>query len=593
MAASGVNHDHRRRGRQTRPEGAFIRLSAMSDAAAEAPIDRFARSWAAYALIGLIALSSALFGAAAMPVMDRDEARFAQASRQMVETGDYVRIRVQNQERSKKPVGIHWLQAVSVRVFEPLTHRLNVIWPYRVPSALSAMLAALAAFWGGARLIGPRAALLGGALFAAGVLLGLEGMTAKTDAVLAGFTTLAMAALAHLYAGGARTRALALTFWIAMGCGILIKGPITPFVAALALIAIGLWEGRWRWMKPLAWWPGPLLATLIVAPWMIAIYVATNGDFFLDMVRHDLAPKITGGQEGHFAWPGYYLLLLPLMIFPATLALPAAFRLIWRTARAPRNDADFSGLRFLIAWALPAFLVFELAPTKLPHYPLPLYPAIALVCGAALVAIFRERWKLTYGLGLALFALAGAVFAALLGQGMLFATPSPSHDLANAAPALIAGGAVLLAALIALVCLHTPAQRVAVALTCALLMSFFLRQIIAPNAQTIAISARTTAALTRANLLDRPLWVVGYGEASIVFMTRTDIHIAAPTQAGQGANPGDAAVIEEAKLTRTQAALGARALVFIPLNEVDGANVGNGQNLHLLIGSIASTGRRQ
>ena len=213
--------------------------------------DRFAQSWRAYVLIALIALASALFGAGAVPVMDRDEARFAQASRQMVETGDYVRIRVQDVERSKKPVGIHWLQAASVHVFEPIAHRVNAIWMYRVPSALGVLIAALATLWAGTRLIGARAAFWGAALFASGVLLGFEGMTAKTDAVLCGLTALSLAAAAHLYMGSERPRALALVFWAALGASILIKGPITPLVVALTLVPLGLWEKRWRWMKPL------------------------------------------------------------------------------------------------------------------------------------------------------------------------------------------------------------------------------------------------------------------------------------------------------------------------------------------------------
>src|SRR6185312_2660649 len=158
----------------------------------------------------------------------------------------------------KKPVGIHWLQAASVQVFEPITHRLNAIWPYRVPSALGVLMAALATLWAGTRLIGARAAFWGAALFASGVLLGFEGMTAKTDAVLCGFTTLALAAAAHLYLGAERPRALALVFWAALGAAILIKGPIAPLIVALTLLPLGFWERRWRWMKPLLWWPGPV-----------------------------------------------------------------------------------------------------------------------------------------------------------------------------------------------------------------------------------------------------------------------------------------------------------------------------------------------
>ena len=106
--------------------------------------DQFARGWRGYALIALIALTASLFGAARVPVMDADEARFAQATRQMIESGDYLRIRLQDEPRNKKPIGAHWLQAMSVRAFEPFTGRLNAIWPYRLPSALGVVLAALA-----------------------------------------------------------------------------------------------------------------------------------------------------------------------------------------------------------------------------------------------------------------------------------------------------------------------------------------------------------------------------------------------------------------------------------------------------------------
>src|SRR5262249_2354213 len=150
--------------------------------------------------------------------------------------------RIQDEERSKKPVGIHWLQAASVQLFEPITHRLNEIWPYRIPSALGALMAALATLWAGTRLIGPRAAFWGAALFASGLLLGFEGMTAKTDAVLCGLTTLALATAAHLYLGSQRPRLLALLFWATLGAAILIKGPIAPLVIALTFASLALWE---------------------------------------------------------------------------------------------------------------------------------------------------------------------------------------------------------------------------------------------------------------------------------------------------------------------------------------------------------------
>lgn len=141
----------------------------------------------------LLCLALWLPGFLTLPATDRDEARFAQASRQMVETGDYLRIRFGQEERNKKPAGIHWLQAAAVHAAEAtgLGDR-SQIWPYRVPSLLGALAAVLATFQLGRALVGRRAALLGAAMLAASLVLVGEAHIAKTDAVLLATVTAAM-----------------------------------------------------------------------------------------------------------------------------------------------------------------------------------------------------------------------------------------------------------------------------------------------------------------------------------------------------------------------------------------------------------------
>src|ERR1700686_1824459 len=107
-----------------------------------------------YALLTLLCLLLYLPGISAIPPLDRDEARFAQATRQMLETGDFLRIRFQDEARNKKPAGIYWLQAAAVSAFS--TPSATAIWPYRLPSLLGAMAAVLLTF------------ALGTALFASG-----------------------------------------------------------------------------------------------------------------------------------------------------------------------------------------------------------------------------------------------------------------------------------------------------------------------------------------------------------------------------------------------------------------------------------------
>ena len=103
-----------------------------------------------YLLLAGLCLLLYVPGIAAIPALDRDEARFAQATRQMLETGDFLRIRFQDEARNKKPAGIYWLQAAAVGAFS--TPAATAIWPYRLPSLLGGIAAVLLTFACGAAL---------------------------------------------------------------------------------------------------------------------------------------------------------------------------------------------------------------------------------------------------------------------------------------------------------------------------------------------------------------------------------------------------------------------------------------------------------
>ena len=114
---------------------------------------RLRRGWRGPALAAFVAFLAGLPGLLAVPPLDRDESRFAQATAQMLESRDFVVIRYQEEPRFKKPVGIHWLQAASVSLVSNPEDR--EIWAYRIPSLLGAMLAAAACAWGAAAFFGP------------------------------------------------------------------------------------------------------------------------------------------------------------------------------------------------------------------------------------------------------------------------------------------------------------------------------------------------------------------------------------------------------------------------------------------------------
>lgn len=319
-------------------------------------------------MLVLFALLTFLPAFATLPVTDRDEARFVQSSRQMVESGDLVDIRFQEEPRYKKPVGIYWLQAAAVSA----VGEDAAPWVYRLPSLIGAVLAVLLVGVTGAPLFGRPAALFAAAVFAGGLVIGGEARIAKTDAVNLATILAAQAILARLYLGRTVGRDGVVAFWLAIALGILVKGPIGPMVPALTALALCALDRRGDWLRPL-WVPLPILAALVVVlPWFVAITLQSNGAFWLGSVGADLLPKIAAGQEGKGAPPGSYFVAAWLTFWPATPLLVLALPAIWRA----RHQA---ATRFCLAWAIPVWLVYEAIPTKLVHYTLPAYPALALL----------------------------------------------------------------------------------------------------------------------------------------------------------------------------------------------------------------------
>lgn len=542
-----------------------------------------ARGWRAWAALAFFAIVAALPGFFSIPPLDRDESRFAQASAQMLETGDFLHVRLQDEPRDKKPIGIYWMQAASVAAFSDVAKR--EIWAWRIPSMLGAILATFACFWGGSALVGRRAAFIGASLLAVCVLLSTEAMIAKTDAMLCGATTLAMAALARIFLrlGGGRT---AIVFWAALALGVLVKGPIAPMVAGTCIAALCVWKRDLSWLKPLLSPIGVAVAALILAPWLYTLSQQDGGARALAAMTRDIAPKLGGGGEHGSRPPGLHLLLLPLLIFPASLGLAPAAMTAWRTLRAPRDTADHDGVRFLIAWAAPTWLVFEIASTKLVHYTLPLYPAIALLIGAGLLRWIEgaaRGWREWLSAGL---LVGGGAFTAVI----FFASTWTTSEEAHFAILAVCGG-LLLITCGAFFVARSAATVVAAAIACGLLFSVVAREAIAPRADRVLLSRAAARALALGPD-DLPALAVGYGEPSLVFALGTDTLIRDGAHAGREARAGQPALVEAHERAAFDAALDARGLAFEPTAKlIVGRDYSNGDFVNLQPGRVISDAR--
>ena len=469
-------------------------------------------------LLILLALALYLPGFFVLPPIDRDEARFAQASRQMLESADFIDISFQDDPRHKKPVGIYWLQSATAAVAGG--HEAAAIWAYRLPSLIGAIGAVVATAWLGVPLFGRRTAMLAAVMLAGSLLLGVEARLAKTDAMLLFCIVLAQGCLARAYlsagAGGKASLSLTFLFWGAIGAGILIKGPIILLVVGGTLLALAVIDRRLGWFMALRPAIGVPIAVLLVAPWVAAITLRTDGQFFQESVGHDLLGKVFEGQESHGAPPGFYLLSVWFTYWPFSLLLALAIPWIWRT----RRDTS---VRFCLAWILPTWIVFELVVTKLVHYVMPTFPALALLAIAAAChqaasgPVPNRPWRL---IATGLFCL----ITLALGVG-LAATPHVlgEHGQLWGILALVVAVAVAVAAVLAVHRRWTAERTVGALLLGAVAMFVIAYAGILPAATRLWVSTEVTATFERVRLCpDSTLAATGYTEPSLVFLAGTD-----------------------------------------------------------------------
>lgn len=329
------------------------------------------------ALLVLLSLACFLPGFVTLQPMDRDEPRYAQASKQMLETRDFVDVRFQDEARYKKPVGIYWMQSAAVAAGEALgvPEAKTTIALYRIPSLLGAIATVLLTYWAVLAFFSRRGAFLTAALMATCVILMVEARLAKTDAMLTACSVAVMGGLARAYlsrGAGLLPRRALLIFWTGFALGILIKGPLVLMFAGLTAAILSYRERSTHWLRTLRPWLGLAFTLAVVLPWFVAIAIKTGGAFYSEAVGHDMLGKVGTAQKYHWAPPGFYLLSFFATFWPGAILAAIAVPFAW----IHRREEPVS---FVLAWIVPSWIVFEAVPTKLPHYTMPLFPAVAIL----------------------------------------------------------------------------------------------------------------------------------------------------------------------------------------------------------------------
>jgi 4-amino-4-deoxy-L-arabinose transferase-like glycosyltransferase len=354
-------------------------------------------------------------GTWSLPLIDRDEPRFAEASREMIERGDYIVPYFNNQLRLDKPPLTYWAQTVSYRVFGEND------FAARFPSAIAAALTAMVIFVWGMRLDGEKLGWWAAIIFTLSLQTFVHAKAAVADMWLVLFVALAHWAAYELIQLPTlniqrstpnseeinQTSKIKhqtslcwwFTFYVALALGFLAKGPVAwvPLLTVGTTIIFACDAQLARRFKVSY---GILLTLALVALWGIPALIQTRGEFFTVGIGRHVIRRSFATMEGHGAnSPAMYLLLLPfyfvtvfVSFFPWSIKLPWLARRLrgerkagvirLRQGYGGQDAASYSEKlidKYLVTGIAIIFVIFTLIKTKLPHYTLPAFPLLALL----------------------------------------------------------------------------------------------------------------------------------------------------------------------------------------------------------------------
>ena len=282
------------------------------------------KKYKAFTLLILLSLIVNFTTLNTFPVLDRDEARYVQSTKQMLETGHYNSIRFQEELRSKKPIGIYWLQAISVSFLSPKedflnkkNNQFNNIWKYRIISSLFSLFTSLLMFLIASKIFNRKVGLFSALALQSTLLFSIESHIAKTDAVLLTFSVVTMLLLLGYYKGifVKKHDKVFFAFWSTIGLSILVKGPILPLIILSAMFFIIVFKRSTNWILKTNPLTGIIIVFIIVLPWFLSLSATEQSSFINEGLKNDFINKILSVQENHAAFTGAHTVAILILFF--------------------------------------------------------------------------------------------------------------------------------------------------------------------------------------------------------------------------------------------------------------------------------------
>ena len=302
----------------------------------------------------VVALSIHLGG---FPLLDPDEGRNAEVGREMAATNDYVMPRLDGLPYLDKPVVYFAAEAAAMEVLGPTEVAA------RLPAFLFTIAGAAFLWWFARRVWGSEEAIIAAIVFLSTPLAIAFSRTVIFDSGLALFITMATAFF--YLACEEESRKWPALAWLAIGLGVITKGPVAIALPLLVAIPYALWRKRFRALWS---WSGLALFILAVAPWVYAISRAIPDFLHYVIVTETVQRLATKALKRTGPW--WYFIPYLLGALPWSIVAIASPRAIDRRDRSTI---------YLLLWIAIPFLFFSLSQSKRPQYILPLMAPVALL----------------------------------------------------------------------------------------------------------------------------------------------------------------------------------------------------------------------
>lgn len=338
-------------------------------------------------LLLLTVLAALLFfpGLGRRDLWNPDEARYAQVAREMWQSGSYALPHLNGQVYTQKPPLLFW----SMLAGGALRGGVDEI-AARIPSALATVGAILLVFLMGERLFGRRAAWIAAAAFATCLKILWQGRFGQIDMLLTALVALGVWFWVRGYTEN-RPGFYPL-FFLCAGFATLAKGPVGLLPPLLSILAFLAWTRNGAEVKRLRPALGLLLWAAVVLAWLIPAGLAGGREYLQQIVFKQNVTRYADPWHHHQPWY-YYLTVIPADFFPWSFFLPGALVIGWKRFSGKARE----GFLFCLCWMAVTVLFFSVSPAKRTVYVLTMYPAMALMIGAALDRIAAEwprdrRW---------------------------------------------------------------------------------------------------------------------------------------------------------------------------------------------------------